>query len=146
MKLLTQSTPLALWYEIIQEAESKSGISLKQDLESYLIFLLIRYIKRPDLLHQILATEFLTGLKHSQSKRIIVLQEVGDQCLLFSGLFPGIAERRLVKLSYYVNLGQSAYAGVSRIRNDLFSSLSHQFVRVMNVLQATRENDILKPD
>lgn len=145
MKVLTNSTSIALWQDIIQEAETQSGIPLNEDLESYLIFLLMRYLNRPEITKQVIASDYLQSLKLSTSKRLLALQEVGDKCLLFSGLFPHMAEKRLVKISYFVNLGQSAYGSVSARRNDLFGSLAKHFVMMMDVLQTLHVDTPLTP-
>lgn len=146
MKLLLNSTPVALWYDIIHDAEMACSINLSHELESYLVFLLLRYSNKPELLRHIIATEFLKGAKLTANTRQIALQEVGDKCLLFSGLFPQIAERRLVKISYYVNMGQTAYDAISLCHNDIYDLLSTQFVTMMDVLQTVRCSSKTIPD
>jgi len=139
MTLLTHSNTLNLWQDIIHEAETVSEIQLEKDLESYLISLLIRYTDKPEITKQIMAMSFLTGMTPSNKQGVLALQSVGDQCLLFSGLFPNMAEKRLVKISYFVNLGRVAYLTLSKDNNDIYGSLSHYFVALMDVLQAIRQ-------
>lgn len=146
MKLLLNSTPVALWHEIIHDAETQCSIPLHEDLESYLVFLLIRYIDKPELMKQIIATEFLQSLKLPRGERSLALQEIGDKCLLFSGLFPSLADKRLVKISYFVNLGITAYDGISKKHNDLYYSLAKRFVSLMDVLQSIRRYSDDYPD
>jgi hypothetical protein len=146
MKLLISSTPLALWHEIIHDAESNCAITLKQELESYLVFLLMRYSNQPDLIKKIMASEFLKGANLGSHQRQIVLQGVGDGCLIFSGLFPKIAEKRLVKISYFVNLGQTAYSNISQTHNDLYGLLAKHFVPLMDILQSIRRYANEYPD
>src|SRR5579872_6449634 len=114
MKLLLNSTPLALWHDIIHEAENTCAISLKEELESYLVFLLMRYTNKPEAIRRVVAADFLEGLSFNPKQRALALQTVGDNCLIFSGLFPKIAQKRLVKISYFVKMGQSAYIAISR--------------------------------
>lgn len=139
MKLLVNSTPTSLWYQIIHEAEAACEIPLKEEVESYLVFLMMRYTAKPEIAHHIMATDFLKGYGLKSNQRQLVLQEVGDKCLLFSGLFPRIAEKRMVKISYFVNLGQSSYANLSQGSDDLYCLLSNQFVSLMDVLQSLRQ-------
>src|SRR5205814_3904471 len=82
------------------------------------------------------AVKFLEGMHCLPFQRGVALQQVGDQCLLISGLFPAIAEKRHLKIKYYIDLGQLAYEVISRKNNDIFSVLSKQFVMVMDVLQS----------
>jgi len=75
---------------------------------------------------------------------MICLRDVGDKCLIFSGLFPGIARKRLVPISYFVNIGRSAYLSLSEENtsnslSSLFLQLHQSFVLLMDVLQSTRE-------
>jgi hypothetical protein len=134
-----------LWQEVIKNAESRCAVTLKVELESYLISMLVRHTDKPHLSKQVFATAFLEALQLNEHQRHLSLQQVGDQCLLFAGLFPLAAEKRLVKISYFVNLGQSAYSAISQRTNDLFGSLAFQFVVLMDVLQSIRSTPDLLP-
>ena len=136
MKVLVNSTPAALWQNIIHEAEMANSTILPQELEGYVVMLMLRYMNKPELAREIIATQLLEGLNDSPAKRESSLQKVGDTCLLFSGLFPGIAAKRFVKVSYFINVGRDAYSTVSKTSNDIFSHLSQQFVAIMDVLQS----------
>jgi hypothetical protein len=138
MTILTSTTSTALWHDIVHDAEKSCAIVLKEDVESYLVFLLMRYTNQPQLATQVMATEFLQGVKMSASKQEVVMQGVGDKCLLFAGLYPNLAEKRLVKISYFVNIGKTAYITISKKSNDLYGLLSTQFVSLMDVLQSIR--------
>ncbi|MDR3478684.1 MAG: hypothetical protein P4M14_11710 [Gammaproteobacteria bacterium] len=138
MKVLVSATPVALWREIIHEAESLCGTQLQEEIEAYLVFMLVRYMDKPEMVKQIMATSFLEGLKLSANQREVVLKGVGDTCLLFAGLFPGATEKRLVKIGYFINLGRSAYSNISKSHNDVYGRLTRHFVTIMDVLQSTR--------
>ncbi len=139
--LILQPTDLAQWHALVAEAQAACHLSLDEPLESYLVFLLMRFAHRPDLTRSIMALEFLEAQHHcgQQADR---LREVGDRCLLFSGLFPQIAETRLVRVSYFVRIGRSAYDQlallVDRKRDALYGRLADAFVAVMDVLHAMR--------
>lgn len=137
--LILHSTQTAQWYALVQEAECQSSIHLGETLQSYLVFLLMRFLTRADLAESVLALEFLKAEEGVGYQRASQFRELGDKCLLFSGLFPGHAERAHVRVSYFVNLGQSAYGSLSTSKNtanpDLFNDLSAAFVPLMDVLQ-----------
>lgn len=139
MARLLTSTSVALWHEMIHDAEKSCAIQLQEEIESYLVFLMMRYMSKPEIVKQILAVDFLHGIQSNPNQRAWMLQEVGDKCLIFTGLFPKQAEKRLVKVSYFVNLGQSSYATISKEQNDLYGSLAEQFVPLMDVLQSVRK-------
>ena len=146
MNILVNSSSIALWHEIIHEAEANCAIALNEEVEAYLVFLVMRYLTKPEVAKQIMAHEFLAGMKLAAAQRERMLQGVGDKCLLFSGLFPKLAEKRLVKISYFVNLGQSAYGTLAKTQHDLYASLARQFVTLMDVLQSVRHYTQNFPD
>ncbi|OQW92690.1 MAG: hypothetical protein BWK79_14150 [Beggiatoa sp. IS2] len=143
--LITHPTELAQWHALINEAEQACATHLGEELQSYLVFLLMRYIGATQLPDSVLALEYLNSLEASGQLRAEQLREVGDKCLLYSGLFPGQAERRRVRVSYYVELGISAYTVLATtlagVKAKVFQQLSEQFVALMDVLQTTRELD-----
>lgn len=138
MKVLANSNPFILWEEIIHEAQASCETNLEKDIEGYLVMMLMRFMDKPEILQQIMATELLQTLLKPSLGRASTLQDVGDSCLIFSGLFPGIAEKRLVKISYFVNLGRGAYVSISQASNDIYSHLAKEFVSIMDVLQSIR--------
>lgn len=145
MSLVTNTSSLALWQEVIKNAEDRCAIALKEELEAYLIALLMRYVNKPELVKQVFANAFLEAMKLQHHLRKLSLQNVGDQCLLFAGLFPRLAERRHVKITYFVDIGRTAYSAVSDHGNDLFGSLAMQFVLLMDVLQSIRHPSDMLP-
>lgn len=144
--LLPKADPATLWHDIIHEAEAACMISLRQELEAYLVILLMRFTRQPQIAKDIMASEFMRSLKLRNAERVIALQGVGDKCLIFSGLFPQIAEKRLVKISYFVGLGKAAYDAASGKNSDVFGLLSRHFVPVMDVLQSVRQSSQEYPD
>lgn len=145
MKLILNSTPLALWQEIVHDAEISCAITLKEELEAYLVFLLTRYTNKPEIVKKIMATQFLRQIQQQMGKEYL-LKEVGDECLLFSGLFPKVAESRHVKISYFVGMGQTAYAAISKTTNDLYDLLAKHFVALMDILLSVRQYTKECPD
>lgn len=146
MSILTHTTPVALWHEVVHAAEASCSVILKDELEAYLVFLLMRYMNKPMFVKEIMAIEFLQGMQLKSTEQILALQEVGDKCLLLTGLYPNLAEKRLVHLSYFVKLGQAAYAKISQKSNDLYELLGHQFVGLMDILQSIRHYSQHYPD
>ena len=140
-RILDQPGNISHWQALVAEAEELSGVQLDEELESYLVFTLMRYLRRPEMTQRILALDFLEAFQQSHPQRSEALRDVGDQCLLFSGLFPRRAERRRVRVSYYVKLGRSAYQNLADSLNktaDLFARLAEEFIVAMDTLQAIR--------
>ena len=140
-RILEQPGNISQWQALVAEAEELSGVQLGEELESYLVFTLMRYLRRPEMAQRILALDFLEAFQQSHPRRNEALRDVGDQCLLFSGLFPRRAERRRVRVSYYVKLGRSAYQNLADSLSktaDLFALLAKDFIAAMDTLQAIR--------
>lgn len=140
-RLVMQPSSMAQWYALVNEAELAVGYQLKEALESYLIFLLMRFSNKPEMATKIIALEYLHGLVSRGHIRQERLRAVGDQCLLYSGLFPKRAERLQLRISYFVDIGRSAYYALSAMKNeidDVYADLSNEFITLMGVLQAMR--------
>ncbi|MFN2309650.1 MAG: hypothetical protein ABR553_07925 [Gammaproteobacteria bacterium] len=144
-KLILEPTSTAQWHALVSEAEVAATRRLDETLESYLVFLLMRFCARPELAGRVLALDYLRGSAASGQLQEVVLRDVGDQCLLFSGLYPRHAERRLVRVSYFVDLGRGAYGQLAeRLRHagaGMYLQLAEGFVALMDVLQAMRSLD-----
>jgi hypothetical protein len=141
--LILEQTEVAQWHSLIREAEEQCSCHLDESMESYLVFTLMRFMKDQDLATQAVALDYLQSHGLPRSLRIEQLRDIGDQCLLLSGLYPQRAEKRLVRVSYYVNVGRSAYHHISdnvqQSVAELYRQLAEAFVVLMDLLQAIRE-------
>jgi hypothetical protein len=140
-RIFAQPGNVAQWQALVHDAAQHSGIQLDEELESYLVFTLMRYLRRPDMAQRIMALDFLDAMQQDEPGRSGSLRDVGDQCLLYSGLFPRRAERRRVRAGYYVELGRSAYQNLAdSLQNmaHLFARLAEDFVTAMDALQSIR--------
>ena len=147
MNIMTRANSLVLWEEVVKEAEKDCAVKLEHELEAYLTSLLFHYTDKPAALSGVLATSFLKALQSTPHQRDYSLQQVGDQCLLLTGLFPRAANRRCVRIRYFVDLGQTAYSAISKANglNGLYRDLSVQFVLLMDILQSIRQFPDLLP-
>ncbi|MDP3267436.1 MAG: hypothetical protein Q8M40_00160 [Legionella sp.] len=141
-QLILHPTDISQWHALVNEAQASSRLVLNENTESYLVFLLMRFAHGAKLIDSILAMDFLDSVRKPRSLQLEKLKEVGDKSLLFCGLFPGIAARRHVSLSYFSDLGQAAYLTVSELHEkknaDLYFELSAQFTTLQQILQAMR--------
>ena len=144
-QLILDTTPQAQWQSLVHEAQASCDRRLDEALESYLVFLLMRFTRKPHCMARVMAEDYLQSFACNRGERIGRLRDVGDHCLLFSGLFPHLAERRLVSISYFVNLGRSAYMQLSGLLDHgwalVYGHLSEAFVVLVDILHAMRELD-----
>ncbi len=144
MSLITNENSLILWQDLVRDAEDTCEVELNQELEAYLVSLLSRYLNKPEMAKSVFATALLDALQEESARRQTHLRDVGDRCLLFAGLFPRVAQKRHVKISYFVDVGRSAYYAISAT-GDLFGSLAVKFVILMDVLQSIRQPPDMLP-
>ena len=139
-QLILHPTDISQWHALVNEAQASTQLILPENTESYLVFLLMRFSQSPELAESVLAVDFLNSMQAEGSRQVGLLREVGDKSLLLSGLFPGIAEKRHVKLRYFTDMGQAAYLTVSELEGDeeaaLYHELSRQFTQLKDILNA----------
>ena len=135
------TTPLQTWLEVIKQAQLACHIGLDDQLESYLVFMLMRYTERPQMAESILGLELLEAAYQPHSHE--AFRDVGDKCLLFSGLFPQRARSKQVSVEYVVSIGKTAYARLAdhdKTDDSLFRHLSDNFICLRDVLHALRQD------
>lgn len=142
-KFILDSSELSQWHTLVHEAEQDYGCQLDEAMQSYLVFTLMRFAKNQQLNTKALALDYLNSHQLSGKLRSEQLRDVGDQCLLVSGLYPQSAEKRQVGATYYVDLGRSAYHHISTITQqgvaELYQQLAESFILLMDLLQTIRQ-------
>jgi hypothetical protein len=136
---------LALWHDLVRDGEAHAGIALGEAVQSYLVFVLMRYLRDSALAAHVLALDWLAAAEQTGRVRADALRDVGDRCLLVAGRFPGLAQRRRVASDYFATLGSSAYCGVAESARDghaaLFAELARRFGAMVRVLGALPRTD-----
>ena len=140
--LILHPTELSQWHALVNEAQASSRLILNENTESYLVFLLMRFVQEPQLLDSVVALDFLHALSATRRGKMALLRDVGDKSLLFSGLFSEMAQKK-VSLNYFIDLGQAAYLSVGELHDEpqsagLYYELSHEFLTMQRILQAMR--------
>ncbi len=124
--ILTENVPTALWRDLVREAAQRAEVTLDEELESHLVFVLMRHLGDAGLGARVLALDYLEALLAHGSRRAQALRETGDRCLLIAGLFPEQAQRRRVSLGYFIDLGIAAYtAEAEHVRAALATLYRH---------------------
>ena len=141
-KLILHPTDTSQWYALVNEAQAATRLILNELTESYLVFLLMRFSQTTQLMESVIALDFLESMRAPGKRQVNLMRDVGDKSLLFCGLFPGMAEKRHVRLDYFTEMGQAAYLIVSEMQEPesatLYHQLSEQFVSLQHILNAMR--------
>jgi hypothetical protein len=133
--LILHPTETSQWHALLNEAQVNSQCFLDEKVESYLVFLLMRFSQSPQLASSVLALDFMKTSQTNGKVKRELLQQVGDKSLLFSGLYPGLAEKKRVSVDYFIDIGKSAYLSVAEIDAcDLFHALASNFKPMRKIL------------
>ena len=140
--ILTDVPQLALWTDLIHEAEQGAAMRLDEELESYLVFVLMGHARDVQLGRNAVALDYLLARTQSRTRAKQELRDVGDRCLLLAGLYPEQAQRRLVNIGYFLDLGSSAYDELSNALSasiaQLYGHLAEAFAHLVRVLMQLR--------
>jgi hypothetical protein len=142
--ILADGPQVALWTDLVHEAEQGAATRLDEELESYLVFLLMGHTRDVQLHCGAVALDYLLARAASGTRHKQELRDVGDRCLLLAGLYPEQAERRLVSIRYFLDVGSNAYeelasalsAGIAQ----LYGHLAQAFARLVRVLMEVRRH------
>jgi len=139
-----EPTATAQLQKLVQEGASLYGHDIDENSEHYLVSTLERTLGDQNLLNYIIASKYLESMQ--DVKNTTDLRNVGDRCLIFAGLFPGLAIKKLVRISYFVHMGKSAYQELgNRISEKLYAHLAREFVPLMDTLQGMRDISGMNP-
>ena len=144
---LHEGPQLALWHDLVRDGEHHAGVDLGEGVQSYLVFVLMRYLRDHALAAHVLALDWLAAGEQSGRVRADALRDVGDRCLLIAGRFPALAQRRRVSADYFATLGCGAYHGVAETTRAgeaaLFTELARAFGTMVRVLGALPRSDAI---
>lgn len=131
------------WHSLVNQAETIIGRTITEQAGNYLVDLLVHFSAKPLMMARVLAFDYLNDPLMQAKSRTERLKDIGDHCLLFTGLFPQHAERRKVRLGHMVELGQNAYHQLHESNpfetGGLYGGLAREFVTLMDLLHAIRE-------
>lgn len=144
-----EESVLLEWVKFVRRGEDLAGVPLGEELESFLVFTLMRLVKRVNLFSLVLATEYLETINNYEGrKREIYLSDLGDICLIQAGLFPERYKRFGIHPSYFRNIGSAAFSELAILCarrkqkgfENLYRRVGDAFPFMTDVLLATRED------
>ncbi len=144
-RFIIQPTTQAIWYHVVKDAHRESGYQYNEDVENYLVITLEKFLTENEFASETVALRLLDNINLENITQGERLREVGDECLLLSGLFPERALKRNVSLNYYIGAGRQAYKTLSHQSAEsfhnpvLFDLLSKHFVGLMDILHLIRK-------
>jgi hypothetical protein len=136
----------------------KHSIVAQETSLQYLASLLSRHLESKNFFHEgpdgklsdyFLGELYGQYLKASGEEQKLLLQRLGDVCLLLSGFFAESIQRKVVDIGYYFGMGGSAYAQLSELVHTevpraMYSELADKFEPFSNVLGEMSERSGLQ--
>ncbi len=140
-KLSILETPQQFFKERVDEAKLSASVPLTLDVEFYLVNLLCEFIN-PSKINLAISGNDSSNEKHFMNRplafilqdaqqapdheRLEKLRRLGDISLYISGFFQDYFNRKTFDVSYYVDLGSTAYEQVANLKKAKQSSDSSQ--------------------
>lgn len=148
MKVDLHLPEAAGWRGLLTQAQQNARCFLPEIVEEYVVCLLYRMLGSAAEGRQ-LSARFARRLLAGGNAHARNLAAVGDQCLLFSGLFPDHAIRQRIPLSYFVQVGSHAYREFASTQRGeeraIYQAMGEHFVATLDVLLGIRELDEGRP-
>ena len=143
--LLTKKSSLKSYLQ--SELEREGGQWLSFSLKSYLVQLLCSYVPSDQLFEkkegesrsyeQSLADIYQKSQNSKPQEKLYLFKKMGDFSLYLSGFFRSHVQKKIVHISYYEQMGQSAYHFVGEAygsKSNVFKELAREFKRLTQVL------------
>lgn len=130
------------WHDLLEQAGMFSGIEIESSIRQYLVNTLTAYLQDEDLANRAMHPEQILHLIREGDARQQQLKEMADHCLIISGLYPLLAEKRHTPLSYYIDTGIVSYrhlsSQVNPVQQVFYAQLADEFNNMVNLLYTLR--------
>lgn len=100
---------IEIWHKLVVEAEIESKVMLSENVESYLVFMLIRQTQQKYNFRDAVTLDLLGSMQKFGEQKEDNLRIMADKCILIAGLFPNQAKKHLVKVSYFIKVASAGY-------------------------------------
>ncbi len=139
-----QLAEMAGWRALLTEAQHVARIYLAPAIEDYLLRLLYQAVGQPGGRLEDDAQAFVERLAERRQNAAHELLAVGDESLLYAGLFPEQVIRKGIPITYFVQVGVNAYREFAGTQSAtpasvIYATLANQFVDLLDVLHTLRE-------
>jgi hypothetical protein len=149
----TGSSQTSLFVDLLKEAEMRSNVTLTENQESYTVFMLIRNLRKQELLSASLALSYLESFLETKRVQESMLTDTADAALILAGLFPERARKLNVTSSYFLQISKMCFINLADICEKmkhkgeaaLYEEIGMNVEKVAQVLYAIRTSNPLRP-
>jgi len=160
--LVKQESLHHYFHEFLMSSMEKQNIQCQDITVSYLSNLLTSFSNTENFIdnkpgrapHKPLASYYSDAVNSPTTReRDFALQRLGDIALFISGFFSDSLNKKAVDIDYYVAMGGSAYANLSKstsnsrkslTHRDVFDELSNKFIDFVDVLAGLKQEQSSK--
>lgn len=138
-----------LFLNVVKAGEKEVSLELGEELEGYLVFTLVRNMRRNDLFSMTIGAELIHATTiYKGKKKEDALNKVGDTSLVLAGFFPERARSLHVSSSYFCDVGGTAFASLAESLESrkcfalakLYQRVAEKFPALADVLKAARKD------
>lgn len=133
----------------VDAAANRAGSPVSEEGLYYLSHLLVERGRAPEKGAPDTLVELYAAAQQGGAARVSALRELADRALYVTGFFRGSLRRRTVSVTYYMDMGASAYHRLSQIAagprgearglDGVWGELSEKFEAASDLLQDVRE-------
>ena len=139
-----QLAEVAGWRALLTEAQHVARVYLAPEVEDYLLRLLYQAVGQAGDHIETDPQAFVDRMARRRATAPHELLAVGDESLIFAGLFPEQAIRKGIPITYFVQVGVNAYREFAATQREAaagitYTTLANQFVDLLDVLHTLRE-------
>lgn len=139
-----QLAEVAGWRALLTEAQHVARVYLAPEVEDYLLRLLYQTVGQAGDHIETDPPAFVERMARWRATAPHELLAVGDESLIFAGLFPEQAIRKGIPITYFVQVGVNAYREFAATQREAaagitYTTLANQFVDLLDVLHTLRE-------
>lgn len=139
-----QLPEVAGWRALLTEAQHVARVYLAPGVEDYLLRLLYQAVGQAGDNIETDAQALVERMARWRATAPHELLAVGDESLIFAGLFPEQAIRKGIPITYFVQVGVNAYREFAATQREAaagitYTTLANQFVDLLDVLHTLRE-------
>lgn len=140
-KVIRTGTVHKLWVDVINDAEAKTHWKISDESKQQLISTLIEHTHMDGIggqIDSVIAPRMCVASQETGECRNELYRQIGNQCLLSTGLFPKRYHRRHVSPTYYLLSGKSAYDTLASKKafHGTFESPAREFLGLARILHA----------
>jgi hypothetical protein len=144
--------PQAFFHEKVQDAQSRQGINLTENVEFYIVNLLCDYVRVDNqrISDDCLALILKKALESPTGEQIFLYKKLADTALYFSGFFQEYFNRKCFDISYYMMMGEGAYGQLSSLMrkrsgseaamSEIYGEMANSFETAVDILTDVSEN------